>query len=323
MKQVGCGSVMAHKPKIIITETDWVADDAIDRLREVFDVCEGPFSRDELVVQMRNAVGCFVGLDHRIDVDMMGGSLRFIASPTTGLNHIDVDEAQKRSVEIISLKGEVAFLDKITATAELCWGLILSLLRHIPQAHQSVMDGAWDRDRFRGRELQQATIGIIGYGRLGRKIASYARAFDMNVLIHSNQPFEGVDFCSMDELMETSDIISLHADSKPENYHMIGRAEFSKMKPTAYFINTARGDLLDEAALLKVLNNDQIAGAALDVLEGEFNPDHSSAPLIEYAQSHDNLIIVPHIGGVTVESQYKVTHFIVDKLLEWWSKTDG
>lgn len=310
----------ADKPTCVLTETDWVPDDAIARLEEVFDVQKGPFTKEELTTKMQNAVGCFVGLDHIIEHNMFGPNLFFIASPTTGLNHIDIERAAKNSVEIISLKGEVEFLEKITATAELCWGLIISLLRHIPEAAASVEAGEWDRDRFRGAELQDATLGIIGYGRLGRKIAQYAKAFDIKILINTPQEANDsqIEFCSLETLLQQSDIVTLQADSRPENYHMIGAKEFELMKENAVFINTARGDLVNEDELLKALKNRTISGAALDVIEEEFNAEHSSQSLIEYAKNHDNLIITPHIGGATYESQYKTTHFIVDKLLSWW-----
>ncbi len=313
-----------QKPICVLTETDWIPDDAIARLETVFDVRKGPFNREELVTAMQDAVGCFVGLDHMIDQEMFGADLRFIASPTTGLNHIDLDYAEKRNVEIVSLKGEVAFLEKITATAELCWGLIISLLRHIPEAASSVNAGEWDRDRFRGTELQDATLGIIGYGRLGRKIAQYAKVFDMNVLANSPQNIEdeGIEACDLQNLLERSDIVTLQANSCPDNYHMIGGDEFACMQKSAFFINTARGDLVDETALLKALENKDIAGAALDVIEEEFNDNHSSQNLIAYAKNNHNLIITPHIGGATYESQYKTTHFVINKLLDWW-ENDG
>jgi D-3-phosphoglycerate dehydrogenase / 2-oxoglutarate reductase len=314
-----------HKPICIITEPDWIPDNVLDVLRENFEIEQGPFTRDALIKAASRAAGFYVGLDHIFDEPLLPENLRFIVSPTTGLNHIDLNIAKTRNIAVISLKGEEEFLRGITATAELCWGLVLALKRYIPAACASVVQGEWDRDRFQGRELKDATIGIIGLGRLGEKIARYARAFDMRVLAHTlhPQPMEGVELVSLHDLLARSDIVTLHADSRPENYHMIGAEQFKVMKRGSVFINTARGDLVDEAALLNALQSGHLGGAALDVLEQEFNPAHSSAPLIDYARQHDTLLITPHIGGVTRESLYKTTHFTAQKLLKYWAELKG
>lgn len=311
---------MTNKPICVVTEADWIPEDAVERLRSIFEVQLGPFSSSELCEKMQLATGCFIGLDHIIDHRLMGKNLKFIASPTTGLNHINMEHAQAKGIDIISLKGETEFLEDISATAELCWGLILSLVRKIPTAANSVESGKWDRDQFCGRELKGASLGIIGYGRLGRKVAKFGKAFGMKILVSSYQLSDdkNVEFCSQTALLKQADIVTLHADSRPDNYQMIGAYELSLMKESSYFINTSRGDLVDEQALLNALSNKTIAGAALDVLEQEFNPAVNSQSLIDYAKKNSNLIITPHVGGVTKESQYNVTHFIIDKLFKLW-----
>lgn len=312
------------KPICIVTETDWVPEDALEKLRATFDLELGPFSTESLKNVIPGAHGMLVGLDHKLESDMLSGKLQFIASPTTGLNHIDLEMAEKNQVEIISLKGETDFLEGITATSELCWGLLLALTRKIPQAASSVNAGQWDRDLFISNELKEATLGIIGLGRLGRKVASYAMAFDMRVVACDIRDVEmqGIEVQSLENVLSQSDIICLHADSRPDNYHMISTEEFSQMKDGAYFINTARGDLVDEGALLACLKSGKLAGAALDVLQMEHQENSaSSQELLNYAKAHDNLIITPHIGGVSYESQYKTTHFTIDKLLKWWNET--
>lgn len=312
------------KPICIITEPDWVAKDAIQKIEEHFTCVLGPFDRSALIEKSKYADGFFVGLDHQLDQNVLSARTQFVVSPTTGLNHIDLEIAKMNNIKIVSLKGEVEFLDQITATAELCWGLMIALRRRIPHAFQSVNHGEWDRDAFHGHELQGTTLGIIGLGRLGRKMAQYGKAFDMRLIACDTKDIEhdGVEMTSIDYLLQESDVVTLQANSKPENYHMIGETEFKKMKNNAVFINTARGDLVNEVALLQALKSKSISGAALDVLEQEFNRDHDSSELIKYAKEHDNLIITPHIGGVTHESLYKTTHFTVDKLLKWWESHD-
>lgn len=311
------------KPICIITEPDWLPLGIEEKVASAFDLKMGPFSPQELAVLAPKAAGYLVGLDHMLDGDLLPPNIRFVVSPTTGLNHINLDHAAEQGISIISLKGETAFLEQITATAELSWGLVLSLLRRIPQAHNSVMAGGWDRDRFKSHELQGATLGIIGLGRLGRKMTHYAKAFEMRVLASDIRDVhaEGVEICDLDTLLSQADIVSLHTDSRPENRHMINTDSFSKMKNGALFINTARGDLVDERALLEALKSGKLGGAALDVLQQEYETGDSAAPLIKWANTHENLIITPHIGGVTYESQYKTTHFVVDKLLKWWDSS--
>jgi len=308
------------KPKILITEPDWLPIGIENKLAEVYDILMGPYSQETLIEELKRADGALVGLDHVLKEESLPPNLKFIVSPTTGLNHIDLAQAERHGTRVISLKGETAFLEQITATAELCWGLILALLRRIPHAHQSVMEGHWDRDSFKSHELQGATLGIIGYGRLGKKIAGYGHAFGMRVLVCDNKPIaiEGMEQCDLNALLREADIVSLQADSRPENYHMIGAEEFKNMKEGALFINTARGDLIDEAALLEALQSGTLAGAALDVLEQEYDASKSAEHLFQWAREHENLIITPHIGGVTYESQYKTTHFVIDKLLNWY-----
>lgn len=311
------------KPICIITEPDWLPEGIEDKLAQVFDLKIGPFSSQELAVIAPKATGYLVGLDHILERELLPPNIRFVVSPTTGLNHIDLDHAGEHSISIISLKGETEFLEQITATAELSWGLVLSLLRRIPHAHNSVLAGSWDRDHFKSHELQGATLGIIGLGRLGRKMAHYGKAFEMRVLATDIRDVhvEGVEICDLDTLLSQADIVSLHTDSSPENRHMINADRLSLMKDNALFINTARGDLVDEAALLEALKSGKLAGAALDVLQQEYENGESGAALISWAKAHENLIITPHIGGVTYESQYKTTHFVVDKLLEWWDSS--
>lgn len=313
------------RPICVITEPDWMPEDALARLEREFELVRGPFSPDDLREVIASAHGAFVGLDHTFEAELLPSRLQFIASPTTGLNHIDLEDARAKKIEILSLKGELDFLKEITATSELCWGLILALTRQIPKAHDSVVAGEWDRDRFISHELKESTLGIIGLGRLGLKVASYAKAFDMRVLgCSAHDAFlDDVETTSLESVLRYSDIVSLHADSRPENHHMMGAEQFAMMKKGAAFINTARGDLVDEAALLVALQSGHLSGAALDVLEEEFSDSHSSQALKDYAKSHDNLLLTPHIGGVTYESQYRTTHFTIDKLLSWWQDKQG
>jgi len=245
--------------------------------------------------------------------------LKIIVTPTTGLNHIDLREAQRQDIKVLSLQGETEFLNDIRATAEHTVGLMLSLLRRIPSAVVDVKKGGWDRDRFKGRELYGKTIGIVGYGRLGRIVGKYLQAFDARILAHEphiNQKAtdSGISTVGLDDLLQNSDIVTLHVSLSDRTRSFFGKEQFSKMKPGAWFINTARGELIDETALLDALRSGQLAGAAVDVLCGEQHDGKMNHPLVAYAREHDNLLITPHIGGCTVESMEKTEVFMARKL---------
>ncbi|MBC8495282.1 hypothetical protein H8D36_03960 [archaeon] len=244
-----------------------------------------------------------------------------IVCPVTGLDHIDIETCKELDIKVISLKGEEEFLKKIRATAELTIGLMLSLLRKIPKAAESVNSGIWKRDLYRGNELYSKTIGIIGFGRLGQIIADYALAFGMKVIVHDvieDMKHTTKQFTFMDNLKTlaaSSDVISLHVNYNKKTHHLLDEEFFKSCKPHAYFVNTSRGGIVDEVALLKALEQKWIKGATLDVMQGEPNINTDN-PLVKYAIENDNIIIVPHIGGNTYESFEKSELFIADKLVK-------
>ena len=267
-------------------------------------------------------------LAYRLDAAFLDRVPRLVAvvSATTGLNHIDLDACAARDVAVISLKGETAFLSGITATAELTVSLMLEVLRRTGRAHRAVTDeGFWDRDRFRGLQLGGRTLGIVGLGRLGAMVAGYAHAFRMTVLFCDPRPdpvLAPPDFAcrvSFEELLAASDVVSLHADYARENRGLFDERAFAWMKPTAIFVNTARGELVDEAALLRALRAGTIAGAALDVLDQETERARLgvSHPLIAYARSVDNLVITPHIGGACHDAMALSERFVARKLVAY------
>lgn len=263
-----------------------------------------------------------VGLGLNIDKAVIdrAANLKIIATATTGLDHIDVAYVESHGIKILSLRGETEFLDAITGTAELAWGLMIDLLRLTHQAAQDVKNYHWDRERFRGHNLYGQTLGIVGLGRLGRWMARYGQAFGMKVLAcdpHVKQS-DLAQMVSFEELIKQSDIVSIHVHLSPETTNMFHDKVFSQMKPTAYLINTARGQIVNEVDLLKALTDKTIAGYATDVLADElgFAEKFKKHPLIEYAKKHDNLLIVPHIGGMTHESRQATDIFIAEKIVK-------
>ncbi|MBI3628964.1 MAG: hydroxyacid dehydrogenase [Candidatus Rokubacteria bacterium] len=263
-----------------------------------------------------------VRLGYRVDGDLMARAprLRAIVTATTGLDHVDVEAARARGVEVFSLQGEREFLDTVTATAEHAWALLLAVARRLPAAFASVMAEEWDRDRFVGRELRGRTLGVVGCGRLGTMVARFGLTFGMRVLAHDRRPVtlpDEVTAVTLPELLRQADVVSLHVPLCPATQGMLGAREFGLMKPGAVLINTSRGPVVDEAALLEALESCRLGGAGLDVLAGE--EDASGAwmktdPLIEYARRHDDLVITPHVGGATHESMERTEVFMARKL---------
>lgn len=234
-------------------------------------------------------------------------NLKILATATTGTDHIDLAAAKKQGITVLSLKESKKLLKEIPSTAEHAWGLLLTLLRNTVPATQEVHGGSWDGKLFAGTELKGKTLGIIGVGRLGTMVAKFGKAFGMNVMGYDIKKIAS-SVCQqvfLDTLLKRSDVISLHVHLDPKTQGMIGARELRLMKPSAVVINTARGGIVDEAALLAALKTKRIAGYAADVLggEAEFDKNCSKDPLVRYSKTHGNVLITPHIGGRTKEAR--------------------
>jgi D-3-phosphoglycerate dehydrogenase len=178
--------------------------------------------------------------------------------------------------------------------------------------------GGWDRDLFRGNELHRKTAGIVGLGRVGRMVAGYLQALGMTVIASdpapARPPQAGIKLLPLAQLLERADLVTLHVSLSDQTTGFFGEREFKRMRAGAWFINTSRGELVDEKALLHALASDRLAGAALDVISHENSAGMSGHPLVTYARTHRNLLITPHIGGCTAESMEKTEIFLADKV---------
>lgn len=255
-----------------------------------------------------------LGLNVTPDIIDRGKKLKAIATATTGLDHIATDYAAKKGIPVVSLRGEDEFLRTIPGTAELAFGLIVALYRKIPFAFESVKRHEWNREGYRGHNLRGKTLGILGLGRLGTMMAAYGNAFGMRVVAHD--PNVSKARASFDEVLRESDVLSVHVHLTSETENLLGRTSFQKMKRGALLINTARGKIVNESDVINALKDGQLGGYGADVLADElaFGPTFPANPLVEYAKTHDNVIIVPHIGGMTYESREATDVFIAQKL---------
>lgn len=329
---------MGRSGKVLLLEPDFYGTDTLTRLCRagVEPVAQECSTQKELVRQLQAGMesgagyrAIFVRLGIGIDSDVLsagGKDLRWVVTPTTGLAHIDLIEAERRGIRVLSLKGHISFLKTIPSTAEFAWGLLLALIRRIPAAHGDVLQGRWRRDPFRGRELAGKTLGVIGLGRLGTMMAGFGHAFGMKVIAcderdsaFANFNKGGVKRKNLDELLAESDVISLHLPLEERNVGILNADRIAGMKHGSFFINTARGELVDETALLRALREGALSGAALDVLCGDSRWDTGvpeNHPLVVYARGHSNLLLTPHIGGYSIDAITKTRAYMVERFCE-------
>ncbi|MEK3991031.1 MULTISPECIES: phosphoglycerate dehydrogenase [Robertmurraya] len=226
--------------------------------------------------------------------------LKIIARAGVGVDNIDVNAATKRGIIVVNAPD-----GNTISTAEHTFAMMASLMRNIPQAHQSVKNLEWKRNAFIGTELYGKTLGIVGMGRIGSELAKRAKVFGMNVKVYD--PFLtkeralklGVSHGSLEEVLAEADIITVHTPLTPETKGLINEETLSQTKKGVYFLNCARGGIIDELALAKFVGNGHVAGAAIDVFEVEPPGEH---PLFKY----DNVIVTPHLGASTKEAQLNV-----------------
>ena len=259
----------------------------------------------------------FVRLAYQIDAGFLAQApaLRYVCSPTTGHTHLDESTFVSRGIKVISLRGEQAFLETIRATPEHTFGLVLALLRNYRGAFTHVAAGGWNRDRFRGEELYGQRVGIVGLGRVGFRVASYCEAFGALVSyvdIRDVKANAGWQRCAgIQQLIETSRIIIVCASYVNGSAPVLGQPEIALLRGH-YLVNTARGELLDETALLAAIESNQLAGVATDVISHETGANQLKR--WNAVATNRNVIITPHIGGATFTAMARTENFIVNKL---------
>ena len=225
-----------------------------------------------------------------------GSALRVIANVAVGYNNVDVAAARERNIAVTNTPDVLT-----SATADFTWALILAITRRLGEGERLVRRGEWKRwalDFMVGMELRGKQLGIVGFGRIGRAVAERGRAFGMRIACTSRSP-QGIadaEHMTFDRLLSTSDVVSLHVPLTPETTHLINQAALARMKRSAYLINTTRGPVVDEAALVWALKEHLISGAALDVYENE--PDVHPGLL-----GFENVVLAPHLGSATVETR--------------------
>jgi D-3-phosphoglycerate dehydrogenase len=290
---------------VLVTEN--VVGAEMDVLKRSFDVTFEPElwkSPDKLKAAVGEYRAIIVRNQTQVNAELIGAGrkLQVIGRAGVGLDNVDAKAATEAGI-VVAFTPE----QNSISVAELALGMMLSLARMIPAADRSTKSGKWERQRFTGTELYGKTLGIVGLGRIGFLTAMRARAFGMDVIAHDN--FVSPDsamvvesrarLVGIDELLATSDFVSCHLPKTPQTERYFDDAKFGRMKPTAYFINTSRGEVVDEGALLRLLQTKKIAGAGLDVRAKE---PAAVGPLYDM----DNVLVTPHVAAFTVEGQDRV-----------------
>ena len=245
---------------------------------------------------------------------MINSNLKVINTCSTGLNHIDLDFCKKNNIEVWSLKKDYDLINDLPSTSELAFGLMMSLLRFIPSSFHSVKDGNWDYEPYVGHQIKGKTIGIIGYGRLGKIMKRLFDGWDVNVLV--TDPYARITNAKgvgLEELLKKSDVVFLHTHVTDETRNMVDDKFLGGMKKGSYLINTARGELVDESSIIKSIQKGHLKGYGTDVIKDEFG-DFRNSKLVEFSiDPNNNVVITPHIGGMTIEGQTKAYHWAINK----------
>ena len=296
--------------RVLVSES--LADVGLDLLRAAghdVDVRTG-LSKDELRDAVAGAQALVIRSATQVDADLLeaGESLVVVGRAGVGLDNVDVAAATERGVLVCNAPSS-----NVVSAAEMTVALMLALARHVPQAHQALSEGRWERGRWGGMEIYRKTIGILGLGRVGRLVAQRIAPFDVALI--SFDPYvsaesaraAGVDMVSFDELLERSDIITLHMPRTPETAGLLGAEGLAKCRPHALIINTARGGILDEAAAAAALDTGRLGGIALDVYETE---PMTESPLF----GRSDVVATPHLGASTTEAQDRAGVHIAEQV---------
>ena len=272
-------------------------------------------TRDDLLKVAGDYEAFIVRSRTKIDRQVLekAARLKLVARPGTGLDNVDVDYAKSRGVSVVNSPESL-----VEGVAEHVVLLMLALSRKLVQADDGMRAGKWEKNSLMGKELRGKVLGVVGLGRIGKRIAEIARTLGMSVLFYDviAIPPEvvselGAKVVSLDELFSAADYVTLHVPMTPDTAHMVGASRLANMKPTAFLINTSRGGVIDEDALAAVLREGRLGGAALDVFEKE---PPSGAIL-----SAPNTILTPHIGGQTEEAQASAIAVIGEKVRAFFS----
>lgn len=304
---------MAGKKKPLVVITRKLPDPVETRMRELFDarlnVEDKPMSREELAAALREADVLVPTITDRIDAELIeqaGPNLKLIASLSNGVDHIDVAAASKKGIAVTNTPNVLT-----EDTADMTVALMLAVPRRLAEG-SNVLTGdkkwpGWSPTWMLGRRIWGKRLGIVGMGRIGTAVARRAKAFGLSIHYHNRHrvlqsvedELEATYWESLDQMLARMDIISVNCPSTPATFHLLSARRLALLQPTTYIVNTARGDIIDEDALIKLLQDGKIAGAGLDVYENE---PALNTKLLRLAAKH-KVVLLPHMGSATLEGR--------------------
>ncbi|MHB1142149.1 MAG: 2-hydroxyacid dehydrogenase [Sulfuricaulis sp.] len=305
------------RPQVLVTRE--VFPETLDYLARHFEVeanpSDTPFTPAELAERLSSKDGALITLTERIDAALLARcqKLKAVCNIAVGFNNIDLKACQARGVMATNTPG---VLDD--STADFTWALILATARRVTEAEQYLRAGqwtGWKLKQFLGTDVHHATLGILGMGRVGQAVARRARGFDMNVLYHNSRRLSAevekschAAYVGMDELLARADILTVHTPYSPATHHLLGAAQFAKMKPGAILIHAARGGVVDDAALVEALQRGPLAAAGLDVFENEpaLHPDFLKLT---------NVVLTPHIASSSEATRRRMAMLAAENLV--------
>ncbi|UCG70200.1 MAG: D-glycerate dehydrogenase [Thermoplasmata archaeon] len=292
----------------------------IEMLKERYEVEVNPHDRvptkEEIVTAVKDKDALLCLLTDPIDREVIdaGSNLKIISNYAVGYNNIDVAYATKRNILVTNTPGVLS-----ETTADLAFSLLMAAARRIPEGDKFMREGkfkGWGPQLMLGTDVHGKTLGIIGLGRIGRLVAKRALGFDMKILYYSAkrkpdiEQEMGLEYAELDDLLQRADFVSLHVPLTPDTEGLLGRRELGLMKPSAYLINTSRGEVVDEQALIEALKNKRLRGAGLDVFTGE--PTNINQELYEL----ENAVLAPHIGSASFETRSKMAEMAAQAVID-------
>jgi gluconate 2-dehydrogenase len=305
------------KPKVLVTRE--VFDDVLEYLREHFEVSDNqadtPMDAEMLAGSLADKDGAMTTLVDRIDAQLLSRCprLKAVCNIAVGFNNIDLEACSRSGVMATNTPG---VLDD--STADFTWALILAAARRVVESDAHVRAGQWKGwylKQFLGADVHHATLGVLGFGRIGKRVARRAIGFDMTVLYHDPQPadaeterFYNAAFVSMDDLLARADILTIHVPYSPATHHLVGSRELAKMKPGSILIHASRGGVVDDAAVVEALKSGRLAGAGLDVFENEpaLNPAFLTLK---------NVVLTPHIASSSEATRHAMAMLAAQNLV--------
>jgi len=301
------------KPKILVA--DKTHEKAIAEAREFAEVdTDFEITPEDLISKIPEYDALVVRSRTKVTKDVIdaGKKLKIIGRVGVGLDNIDLDHAKEKKIEVVNAPTSLT-----VSVAELALALMFSLARHIHHADRTMREGSWNKKKYYGIELHGKTLGVVGFGRIGRELSIKASAIGMDVIAYDPyltlEDFReaNAEEAELEDLLKKSDFVSIHIPATDETKNFMNAEKFELMKPTAYLINTSRGHVVDETALVTAIKENKIKGAGLDVYENEPLPAESELSNLE------DVVLTPHIGAGTEDAQIVAGKIVVEKIRQY------